>query len=255
MEIRANRIGAILVLTGWKRSFAYIVGTLAIISAVACLAQIRPESSSAADALRIGEYLSENYVNQLQETRSPYRAFKTGSPQLVIVEKQVDGTRLMPIFNFHEGGPEIMVRENGKVTVPVDAGLNVGNLIVSFSGPGQLVLGFGDFSPRRFVFVGKASAYVSKVILVGKYVDGLSRSYEFHDSGRAVFPDRQFAYSIGIDHVVNKFDYFVDNDSGKKYGYRVAGSKLYVYGTTGGLGQVEDTKPQLVLKRVMGDRN
>lgn len=226
------------------------VGMLAIISAVACVAQVKHESPSPAGALRSGEYLSEKYVNQLKEMRSPYGAYKTGSLQLVIVKQTADGADLTPIFNFHEGGPEIVVAGNGKVTVSVDAGLNVGSPIVSLSGPEQLVLGFGDFPLERFVFVGKAGAYVAKVILVGKYVDDSNRLYEFRDYGRAVFPGHEFAYSVGLDHVVNKFDYFVDDDTGKIYGYRVDGSSLDVYETTGGLGQVEDKKPLLVLKRV-----
>lgn len=255
MEMRIDGIGAAFVSTRWKHWFAQTVGLLAIVSTVAAFAQSRLESSTAVGTLKSGEYLSEKYVDRLKETHSPFRAYMTGPPQLVILEQQRDETHLMPIFNFHEGGPEIAVGKNGKVSVTVDAGLKVGNPIVSSSGLGQLLLGFGDFHPQRFVFVGKASTYVAKVVLVGRYMDGLNRSYEFQNNGRAVFPDHQFSYSVGIDHVVNKFDYFVDDDTGKIYGYRVDGASLCVYGTTGELGQVEDKIPQLVLKRVVGEKD
>lgn len=64
----------------------------------------------------------------------------TNAPQLVIVEQKDEGTRLRTIYNFHEGGPEIVVSENGTISVPIEAGERIGTPIVTTSAPSCMPL-------------------------------------------------------------------------------------------------------------------
>jgi hypothetical protein len=104
MEVSVEGMGATVMMTRWKQRFAEVV-VIAVTASGMAFAQLREKSSTGVASLQSGEYLNQKYVKRLEETGSPHSAYLTGSPQLVIVEQQADGTHLTPIFNFHEGGP------------------------------------------------------------------------------------------------------------------------------------------------------
>lgn len=228
-----------------------IISCIAAYNTPRAIAQATQESSEKVAMLRSGEYLSEDYIERLKKTRSPLHATTAEEAfDLVILDHQQNGVHLNTILNFHEGGPEIRVDLKGHITVPVDAGMDIKDLVVTADGKQSLIVGFSSFKPKRFLLVGKTATYVGKEILAGKYLDDRGQRYEFRDDGKAIFPDRQFSYTIGIDHVLNAFDYFVDEGNGKLYGFRVDGLKLYIYNTSGGIGQIEDQEPKLILRKI-----
>ena len=95
-------------------------------------------------------------------------------------------------------------------------------------------LGFDKFKPAPYVFVGDAEHYVAKEVLSGRYTDQDGRPYVFGADGWATFPDnRRFSYLIGIDHVLNNYDYFEDKTANKTFGFKKRGKSLEVFGTSG----------------------
>jgi hypothetical protein len=185
----------------------------------------------------------------VSSTRSPFQAFRSGTVQLVVVDRQKDGTHITSIMNFHDGGPEIVITQSGKVDTTISAGFNLENVTLKMAGQSSLVLGFDHYEPKQFEFVGNANSFIAQKLLVGKYLDNHGRAFEFTRDGHANFPDRHFTYLIGLDHVINKFDYFIDQDTKAIYGYRIDNDKLYVYRTEGALGQKESHAPEMILTR------
>ncbi len=163
--------------------------------------------------LREGDYLSTSYIEELKSTRSPLTASPRASDSrvnLITVEKDGNLWRLMPIYNFHEGGEAFVLNPNGSVK---DIKY-VSNVALSVKNENSFRLGFDNagqsFKPTDYVFVQHVESYVAKVVLVGTYRDRRGGSYRFQEDGWAIFPDRNFKYEVGTDHVLTDFDYFME---------------------------------------------
>lgn len=163
--------------------------------------------------LREGDYLSTSYIEELKRTRSPLTASPRASDSrvnIITVEKDGNLWRLMPIYNFHEGGEAFELNPNGSVK---DIKY-VSNVDLSVKDESSFRLGFENagqsFKPTDYVFVQHVEAYVAKVVLVGAYRDRRGGSYRFQEDGWAIFPDRKFKFEVGTDHVLIDFDYFIE---------------------------------------------
>jgi hypothetical protein len=118
--------------------------------------------------------------------------------------------------------------------------------------------GYGAFKPVTYAYVKDAAAYVAKAVLVGRYKDEHGRIYEFREDGWAVFPDRRFEFEIGLDHVLDSYDYFMDAGQDKKHlpwaawAFRWNRDTLQIFRTkeVDGFDQIIDARPLLVLDPV-----
>ena len=96
------------------------------------------------------------------------------------------------------------------------------------------------------MFVGDAEHYVAKEVLsVATRIRTVDPTFLVAD-GWATFPDnRRFSYLIGIDHVLNNYDYFEDKTANKTFGFKKRGKSLEVFGTSGEMSQNVEKEPQL----------
>jgi hypothetical protein len=212
-------------------------------------------SSEPSVHLSEGDYLSSTYIDALKRTRSPLEAGKTGELNRIYVQR--DGTRLLltPGYNFDEAGVVYAFHDDGSLSPasPADAGSeNTRNLSASVVDDRTVKFGLGDDRPATYIFVKSASDYVSRVVLAGKYHDSRRRSYEFGEDGRAVFPDRKFRFEIGLDHVLNDFDYFMDMDGHKMWAFKRKGAELQIFPTSDADGpeEISSDRPYLTLRVV-----
>lgn len=114
-------------------------------------------------------------------------------------------------------------------------------------------LGYGQYKPAMYVFVKNATRYIAGAVLVGRYRDLHGRSYEFRQDGWAVFPKRRFRYEIGVDHVLNPYDYFYKvGKDGKMWAFRWDGDNLQIFRTSSSHfpEQIVDTHPVFTLEPV-----
>lgn len=203
-----------------------------------------------------GEYLSTTYVDELKKTHSPLKAGSGNRIDLVVVERTDHGFQLDPIFNFHEGGYKYLINSNGSVSPAGTGGAEITNLTAILLDDHTFQFGVDSFSPAHYVFVKKAVEYVSKAVLVGRYKDRYGRGYEFRDDGWAVFPDRKFQFEIGLDHVGEGFDYFLEKKEPKylkTWAFTWNGDTLEVIKTKeheSGFDEIADPRPALSLRRV-----
>ncbi len=163
-----------------------------------------------------GDYLSAEYVQEVTRTRSPLKAEgMIGGLKLVQVRRDGNRIRLGPVINFHEGDLRFVVNSDGSIT-PEPRGTDVSNVIATVLDDHTIRFGYGEFKPTNYFYVKEAGAYLSKAVLVGNYKDEQGRGYEFREDGWAIFPDRKFEFEIGLDHVLEDYDYFMDAGQNKK---------------------------------------
>lgn len=195
-----------------------------------------------------GDYLASAYVDALKNTRSALAADKTGQMTEVSVTRKGSNVALIPGFNFHEAGEEFAVGKDGAISVDTKI---FPNQKVSAEAVSDRILRFGyeDIAPANYVFVKDKYAFVAKIMIVGQYRDARGRTYEFKDDGWAVFPDRKFKYEIGLDHVLNNYDYYMENRN--IWALRRNGKELQIFATADtddGPEQITSTRATLALK-------
>lgn len=237
-------------------NYAAVMAASLLVALLGCSTTKRgadTESSQLTVQLSVGEYISSAYIDALKSTRSPLEAGKTG--ELNSISVQQDGKRLllMPGYNFHEGGIEFAFQNDGSLSPasPEDAGSgNTRNLSARVVDDHTLRFGLGDDKPATYIFVKSATDYVSKLVLAGKYRDSRGRPYEFTQDGWAVFPDRKFRFEIGLDHVLDGFDYFMDGT--KMWAFKRKGVELQIFPVSNADGpdEISSDQPYLTLREV-----
>jgi hypothetical protein len=80
--------------------------------------------------LEDGEYLREDYIKFIERTFSPAAAFRefSSNASMITVKKTQQGTELILVFNFHEGGVGLLVQENGTVSIKWTGGEDLSKL-------------------------------------------------------------------------------------------------------------------------------
>ncbi len=201
--------------------------------------------------LQAGDYLSNAYIDELTSTRSALAADKTGTLTSVSVTQSGSSISIIPGFNFHEAGDEFLVGHDGSLSAASPNPYNTHNLYAEAINGKTLRFGYEDIAPATFVLVKDEYAYVARIMIVGKYHDARGRIYEFTEDGRAIFPERTFKYDVGLDHVLNPYDYYSEN--GKTWAFLRKGGELQIFATADtedGFEQITSTKPTLVLQEL-----
>jgi len=233
---------------GLRRSLGYVLPLMWMLVGLLVFAQDVSGGNKISNA-PVGDYLREDYVKRLNALHSAFRADIFDAPTLLVLAKHDTGLHVQTIINFHEGDVSLEWMEDGKVRV-LDDGSDVDNVKLIADWPNSVMLGYGQQGLTRYVFVGNAAQYIDQKLLVGRYVDSSGKSYEFGEHGLATFPDHKLKYEIGIDHVINHFDYFTDMKSGKVFAFERTKFGINLYNTSGPLDQVMDAAPFANLKRV-----
>ena len=227
-----------------------VAGLLLMILAAGCSAeqaQVQPE----VDNLRTGEYLREDYIHALCDTLSPLRATRTDdNPQLIIVGRDKAGTSFMPNHNFHEGDSMFRLSRN-RMFKPDDQGAsNSMNFRLRVRGAESFSLLKGNME-LAFRFVGDAGRWVTEAVLTGRYKDAQGKPYIFGPGGEASFPgNRRFKYALGMDHVLNPFDYIYSADLEKTWAVAISRTKLLIYEVHGDHDEIVAAKPKWSLERL-----
>ena len=170
-------------------------------------------------------------------------------PQHANIRLEDSGLILMPGFDFHQGGPDFSLRNDGSISLNPGMGL-VSNLSFAIRDSTHFMLGSDEYPKRGYTFVGELDVYMRNLVLEGDYVDAKGFHYLFRNDGVAVFPNRRFTYQVGTDHVFNAFDSFVDTakKDAEFLGFKRTGDRLEIFRTSGELAQNIDATPMLSLR-------
>lgn len=201
--------------------------------------------------LSAGDYLAQDYLDRLRRTQSPLGAGGRGTGiGLVMVSHENSDTILSPIFNFHEGGTSFSIDSSGGITAVPQSG-PARNVSFTLLDDRTFTLGFDEYPARKYAFVGDAEKYVAQQVLVGQYRDANGREFVFRKDGTAIFEGVKFKYKVGLDQILDDFDYFYLEDSREPqvFAFRREGGKLNIYPTVdeGGIDEIATKLPRYSL--------
>ena len=231
-----------------------------------------------------GTWVNEEYKNNLNSTKSPYRSIC----ELPWIEIGSENNEIFynEYLNFHEGGTggnitdivfdadknryDIELKsyfENSLIelnpSILVSENQGEGNSIIYTNQEGEIV--------HQFFKIDKSpELYANEVILAGSYKDSKGNQYTFTNDGKAIWPKESFNYKIQLDFIGQptfadengdfyEADYFMrvsDDGFGFEdsiYSYEIKGEQLLIFK---GHGQEEFTfyqlnkSPDLVLNRI-----
>ncbi len=206
----------------------YTAGTVLLLLLVGCR-----DKAILRSALESGEYLSAEYMNRVRTIRSTLMPSEMSGVNLIQVRNEKARTYFQ-FLNFHEGAGDFVL--SGRNLISDDGGVPAEITIVSatefrirYTETEAKFLG----TPREFRTikqvkqtyqrVGSASEWVATVLLTGEYRDNQGRRYVI-DRRHALFPETEFDYEVGLDHVLTGFDYIWTKE--KVYEFRIRGNIL-----------------------------
>ena len=204
-------------------SIVIVVMGIAVNLSLSRVDQITASSSS---QLELGDFLSIKYLEVLEKTRSPLTAEGGRAINLVVVQKNEDVTEVLPIINFHEGGPTFQVDHSGTIKLGNAAGLDISHYVVQILNKKEISVGFNHFPQERFVFVNDLQGVIRSKSVAGRYVNREGRPYNFQSNGIATTPTTTFKFTVGIDHVPYHFDYIENSETHQIY--RFVRKKCYL---------------------------
>ena len=204
-----------------------------------------------------GQWINTNYLEKLHKMRSHYRAICEIPAFYISQEDNI--YKWLIVLGFHEGmrynvvdltcsDPNTYelvfyehqdsgrISENDRFFFP--EGLT-GNEIQWIFDPiylhmkGEQKISFVRLKPPL-------ADYINFVLLVGTYTDQNGRTFTFHQSGKAEWPDKSFSYKVSLDSFLSAMswcEYFYvigeKDEEGQRirYPFKWLNNKLYIYNT------------------------
>jgi len=226
----------------------------AVLNLICCLIGPDVLASETRCPLQAGTYLSRTYIDILRKTRSPFKADIQTVKQNNVATVWHRPTRCeITPETFHEGGLIYVVKSN-RILTPTAKSYPAPThfRVVTHE---SFELAFDKTNPIVYEYVKNLEAFVASIALAGRYVDTNGRIYAFHSDGTARFPDRQFKFTVGLDHVLTRFDYFIETGTiSATIPYRREGTSLLLFTTkkqeNQDVEEIDTTKPPVELKRL-----
>lgn len=226
------------------KRFLTVFALVQWLSAGACFSQTDAHAELL-ETLR-GEWLSQSYLEALEETRSPIKA--SGGPVTAFkILKEGDSYQWMQIFGFHEAiNLEIYdvkpAREAHSYLVFCDSEIEGGSEKIMLQNPDSFdVLVWIKHQQRgvdTLTFIRARpdiESFINQMVLAGDYTDDAGRRFSFSPSGEARWPDRSFSYQINLDHEGVDCDVFsiLHEEEWQGYGFAWRQNKLLIYPVQG----------------------
>jgi hypothetical protein len=213
-------------------------------------AQAAGKSGSAPEVqLLAGDFVRATYLAELRRTHSPYasRQKDSGGVMTVRVDHKQKGTSFTFGWNFHEGDEARVLSSDGK-SIAYAIGKDERPVSIRIASPSVFTLSGTKEVSGRFERVGSLSAFVNGQTVAGTYRDKQGARYVFRPSGNASFPNEDFRYFVGTDHVGSPYDWI--KVGLETWGYKVIGSELHLFRFTESVPEKYEVQPYLILSRV-----
>lgn len=206
-----------------------------------------------------GVWLNEKYARVLQETLSPFQAIQSlaeNEPSAIVVNN-FPKTTISLVYGMHDGVLRDVlsldsmssgsyhityissekntnrrkINQHEEYFLPLDTNhiqwidsINSTAQVVQFIRVSTEAENYGEVIPQ----------YIRKQVLDGSFEDGNKHVYTFDSTGLAVWPDKTFQFTIGIDFTFSDCDYFEvvgkrQNGYLLTYGYKWKDGKLYLF--------------------------
>lgn len=206
---------------------------LALIPSVCLINACHPKppapEQSEWQSLNPGDYMREEYMVAVTQTRSPLKAWremeasKNEAVEIITIGNDKNGRFLTVDYNFHEGSDPLRPATDGAVT------LNSTRYSIHVLDKYRFALS-SDASSMGFQYVGDSQKWADKATIAGTYQDERGQRYTFQSNGKAEFPGNQtFDYNTGLDMILSSHDYFYSNKLKKTWVFSVNSNCLKIF--------------------------
>lgn len=179
-----------------------------------------------------GEYLRNDYITELNKSKSALQALKQHSCQFIAINADSTGFIVSAIENFHDGVPIFHMNKNGTIDPTITNGTKAENVKLIILDSQHVNLGFNKFVPENYTYVGSVERFVASKVLAGKFADKNGAVYIFNDNGTASLGAETIKYSIGLDYPPSFImDYYTSNNI--DFGFKHFGDTLKIYKVSG----------------------
>ncbi|MEC5387543.1 hypothetical protein VVD49_17560 [Uliginosibacterium sp. H3] len=173
-----------------------------------------------------GEFVRSTYLEALRRTHSPYASFKQGrgGVMTIRVEKRDGNTGFAFEWNFHEGDVFRHLSRDGQFIIYEEDKDYLGPTRIQITSSESFTLSGDKDVAGRFDRMPDFQNFLNRQTVAGTYQDQKGNRYVFKPEGVAVFPDREFKYAIGTDHIGAPYDWI--RAGSETWGYKISGAKL-----------------------------
>jgi hypothetical protein len=181
--------------------------------------------------LRSGEYLRMDYFEKLKKHRSTFLAGGkdgVGGTLSAKVEDKLNFQSISFSDNFHETDMDRVIDMQNNALRMDDPKIDAVRLKMLSENEFEIVEPKSRLA--KFRFVDSIDRTAISHTIAGKYVDSTGALYEFRSDGTAVFPNRSFHFEVGLDHVMDRYDYIIFK--GGSWAFQFKNSKLMFFKTT-----------------------
>lgn len=218
------------------RNAAVLAGVLLLVPLSAAFCGPAPDGGEAQSTIRLesGEYLRDDYIQNLKNTLSPIKSTVFDTPQMAIVRSEGNSSEIILVFNFHEGGPVFTLEDELKIDY--STGLDLKHLEFNIINKNTFVLSESRFGKHTYENVGLAGVFVGNLLFAGAYSDSKGNKYSFGKGGQGFFAGKPMTYSAGTDYVVEqKFNYIgiAIEEKTAVYGFEIYPGKILLCETSG----------------------
>jgi hypothetical protein len=215
----------------WSNHSATIALALIPLACLISACHTKPHVAAQSEwqILKPGDYMREEYIQAVTETRSPLKSWqeieakKNASVEIITIENDKDGPFLTVDYNFHEGSEPFRPAADGVVTLD--------NSLYSLRvlDRDRFVLSSRS-SSMRFQYVGDWQKWSNEATIAGSYQDEEGQRYIFKSNGEAQFPGNEtFDYNVGLDMILCSYDYIYSNKLKKTRAINVKSNTLKVF--------------------------
>ncbi len=180
----------------------------------------------------VGDYLDIAYIKTLQKTRSPLAAgaddARLGMPQSISVQKQGASRRFAANFNWRAGRLLFVLQANGTIHRELAWGADPA-MALRMTGSDTFCLAPLTGEAHCYRYVQDATRFITNITLAGNYIDRQGAAYTFAPDGKAHFPGYDFTYSLMLEQVADKYDFFAVGDQGRFMAFRRVGEIMTLY--------------------------
>jgi hypothetical protein len=148
--------------------------------------------------LRVGSYLSINYIGRLSNTRSPKLAQNDSVPICADITLSDDSSTQFIFGNYHEDLVGFKMDRDGKLST-FEAFPEAVKYYVKVINSNEFILSTTDGIESHYKYVGDYSRWVSMNLLEGEYKDSTNKIFSFSDSILITPSDQKYVYEVCID--------------------------------------------------------
>jgi hypothetical protein len=188
---------------------------------------------------RLGDYLDTAYIRALQKTRSPLAAAQEDSrahiAQMVSVQAQGSARRFAASYDWHSGSLLFVLQRDGTIHREMAWGHDPATALRVTGAEGFCLTPLRG-TEHCYRFVRHVDRFIAATVLAGRYVDRQGAPYRFSAGGHAYFPGYDFPYSLMLEQVDDKYDFFAVGTEGRFIAFSRNGTLVTLYPVNAGRG-------------------